>query len=1155
MRKYDHKKIEKKWQREWQKKEIYRSKENPRKPKSYVLDMFPYPSGEGLHVGHPKGYIATDVYARHKRMTGHSVLHPMGWDAFGLPAENFAIQNKVHPRAAVAKNIARFKEQLSTIGLDYDWSREINTTDPSYYKWTQWIFLKLLEKGLAYESNEPINWCPKCQTGLSNEDLDGNACERCGTIVEKRPMRQWMLRITDYAERLLNDLSHLPEWQEHIKESQRNWIGRSEGAEIDFPLEFENTTAPKPNYLLLHGYKESPIGAFIPWLNGELERRGLKVQVPELPNSWNPKETEQVKKVLDTCTIDERTIIVGHSLGGAIALKVLEKINRPIAGLMLVASAVNAKFPGAVERPYQKHFNWDVDYARIRKLAGFSVILSDLQEGTRRIPYLKFLAKELGARLVEGNAEEKHFMGKEEPMVLNALLPSITVFTTRADTLFGATYMVLAPEHPWVRLAIQQKGLLKNEDEIVRYIALSDKKTELERITEQKKKTGVRLEGVEAVNPATGKKIPIFIADYVLAHYGTGAIMAVPAHDERDFEFAKKFKLPIVEVIEPLAVRTTGLDAVHADGPFHDRPAILAFVKHWSEDKYLAVRYKPTDTRGCVSGGIDEGEEPIATAQREIREETGYVHTSLVRKLGGTIHGKYYSVVRKWNTFAHYTPFLFTLDDDTCEQVSEKEKADHEITWLTKKEMDEFINHEDMRIAWVRINGRACYEGEGILANSGEFSGMESAEARKAITGKLGRAKVTYKLRDWVFSRQRYWGEPIPVIHCAKCGVVPVPEKDLPVKLPEVNSYQPTGTGHSPLASIAKWVNVRCPKCKGPGTRETNTMPQWAGSSWYHLRYMDPKNKKALVDKKKEKYWAPVDTYVGGAEHATRHLIYARFWHKFLHDIGVVSTPEPFMRLISVGLIQAPDGKKMSKRYGNVINPDDIVKAYGADTLRMYEMFMGPFTDSIAWSTESMIGARRFLERVWRLGQRANPSTTSSLRSDGYGAGNEERGAEGTERQLHKTILKVGSDIESFKFNTAIAAMMTFTNVAEKEGINKDQFVRFLKILAPFAPHMTEELWSSFAKATKDKRGARKMRSIHTEKWPSYDVSKLKDETVRIAVQINGKTRGEASVAADADKEAQEAAARGAVAARLDGKQVVRTIVVPGRLMNLIVSD
>ncbi len=809
MRAYDHQKIEKKWQKEWEKSGVYRSAEDGSKPKSYVLDMFPYPSGEGLHVGHPKGYIATDIVSRMARMQGKNVLHPMGWDAFGLPAENYAIKNKVHPRKAVEKNVARFKEQLQKIGLDYDWSREINTTDPEYYKWTQWIFLKLYEKGLAYQSFEPINWCPSCQTGLANEDLDGNVCERCGTIVEKRPMRQWTLKITDYAERLLKDLDLLPEWQEHIRESQRNWIGKSEGAEIDFQL-----------------------------------------------------------------------------TGG-----------------------------GAVK-----------------------------------------------------------------------------VFTTRPDTLFGATYVVIAPEHPILKELQSRVTIL---DEVVAYAKQAAEKTEIERTAEGKEKTGVKLEGVSAINPATKEEIPIFVADYVLAHHGTGAIMAVPAHDERDFAFARKFNLPVKVVIAP--------DFIMASGSKYD-------ASH--------------------------------------------------------------------------------LDDEYT-------------------------------------SGTRCWTNDGYVRDSEHFTGMKSAEARSAITEKFGTKKTTYKLRDWVFSRQRYWGEPIPIVHCEKCGVVPVPESELPVKLPEVEHYEPTGTGESPLAAIDSWVNTTCPKCGGAAKRETNTMPQWAGSSWYYLRYMDPKNDAALVDSAKEKYWAPVDVYVGGAEHATRHLIYARFWHKFLQDIGVVSMPEPFTRLISVGLIQAEDGRKMSKRFGNVINPDDIVETYGADTLRIYEMFMGPFSDAIAWKTSSLIGARRFLERVWRLQE----SFVTDLNAE-------------TERALHQTIKKVGEDIQNFKFNTAISQMMIFVNEAEKSGITKEQYQAFITLLSPFAPHIAEDIWHELGNEG----------SVHVAPWPQYDDSRLLANEVTIVVQVNGKARATLNLARDSAKEAVEKAAQEAATKWLEGKTPSKVIFVPNRLLNLVIA-
>jgi len=769
MKIYDHKKIEKKWQNTWEKKKIYKTPDYSKKPKYYILDMFPYPSGEGLHVGHPKGFIATDVISRMKRMQGANVMHPMGFDAFGLPAENYAIKTKTNPNVSVAKNVARYKKQLEIIGLDYDWSREINTTDPKFYKWTEWIFLKLLEKGLAYESYEPINWCPSCKTGLANEDLEDGKCERCGSQIEQKPMRQWVLRITDYAERLLADLDLL-DWPESIKESQRNWIGKSEGSEIDFKIV---------------------------------------------------------------------------------------------------------------------------------------------------------------------NSEDK-----------------IKIFTTRADTILGATYVVLAPEHS---IITNYKLQITNWNEVEDYIKQIKNKTNIDRTAEGKEKTGIELKGIKVINPANNEEIPVWIADYVLVQYGTGAVMAVPEHDIRDKQFAEKYNLPII-----------------------DRPL------------------------------VDVGE--------------------IIKKVGGKI--------------------------------------------VTK-----------------------------------------------------------YKLRDWVFSRQRYWGEPIPVLHDGD-KIIPVKEKDLPVILPKVKSYEPTGTGESPLAGIDNWVNVKVGKGKNIKIlkRETNTMPQWAGSSWYYLRYMDPNNNKALVDKKKEKYWNQVDFYVGGAEHATRHLIYARFWHKFLYDIGVVSIKEPFKKLQSVGLIIGEDGRKMSKRFGNVVNPDDIVSTYGADTLRIYEMFMGPFDQTVVWNTNSIIGSRRFLERVWKIGEKnlgkvtLNPSFVTLL---------------------HKTIKKVSLDIESMNFNTAISSMMVLVNEIEKNEISKNDFKLFLQILAPFAPHITEEIWIKLEGK----------KSIHLSTWPKWDESKIIEESIKIAIQVNGKVRSEIMITNDMteDEIKMEAQKDKNVISWVEGKEIKRIIYIKGRILNIVV--
>ncbi len=807
---YNHQEIEKKWQAKWTRDEVYKTKTDQSKPKYYILDMFPYPSGVGLHVGHPKGYIATDIFARLKMMQGYNVLHPMGFDAFGLPTENYAIKNKIQPQKATNENIATYKKQLSILGFCYDWEREVITTDPSYYKWTQWTFLQMFKRGLAYESFEPINWCPSCKTGLSNEDLEDGHCERCGTLIILKPLRQWVLRITDYAERMLNDLDKLPDWENSTKEMQRNWIGRSEGAEIDFRV----------------------------------------------------SETEQ----------------------------------------------------------------------------------------------------------------------------------KIKVFTTRVDTIFGCTYVVLAPETKLVEVL---KDKITNYDEVSEYIEECKNKTDLQRTDLNKEKTGVKLKGLKALNPFNGEEVEIFIADYVLNSYGTGAVMAVPAHDERDFEFAHKKGLRIKAVV-------------------------------------------------------------FATENSE-------------------------------------------------------------------------------------YEGKYAFLEEGILRNSGEYSGLNSVEAREKMTAwliknNLGAKKINYKIKDWVFSRQRYWGEPIPLIHCEKCGVVPVPESELPLVLPEVSSYEPSDNGESPLAAISDWVNVKCPKCGGEGKRETNTMPQWAGSCWYYLRYIDPKNNEALVNKDLEKYWSPVDFYVGGAEHATRHLIYARFWHKFLFDIGVVNYEEPFTKLKHVGLIMGEDGRKMSKRWGNVINPDEIVHKYGADSLRVYEMFMGPFEQACAWNTNGLVGARKFLDKVANLGEMTEFKEVKEIKS-----------------RLHKTIKKVGEDITGFNFNTAVSALMILVNeiIETKNKISalpltREDFYKFLQILSPFAPHLSEELTEKLGKTE----------SLFASSWPEYNEELIKDETVNLVVQVNGKFRASLVVAYDiGEKEVLELVlAQENLKKWFENSEIIKTIFVPGKLINIVVK-
>ena len=799
---YNHREVETKWQDIWDKEKAFATSTDYSKPKYYALVEFPYPSGQGLHVGHPRPYTALDIVARKRRMQGYNVLYPMGWDAFGLPTENYAIKNHIHPKIVTKNNVARFKNQLHSLGYSFDWDREINTTDPKYYKWTQWIFLKLFKAGLAYKTEMPINWCTSCKVGLANEEVVNGVCERCGSEVVRKVKSQWMLKITAYAEKLIEGLDTV-DYIERVKVSQKNWIGKSTGAEVDFVLK---------------------------------------------------------------------------------------------------------------------------------------------------------------------DKEDK-----------------LTVYTTRPDTLFGVTYMVMSPEHPFID---KYKDSIKNWDDVVAYREMAAKKSDFERTEIAKDKTGVMLDGLTAVNPVNGKEIPVWISDYVLMTYGTGAIMAVPAHDERDWEFAKKFSMPIIEVV--------------AGSPVDVNEAVF------------------TD---------------VAT---------------------------------------------------------------------------------------------------GTLVNSEFLNGLSVADAKKKIieflTEKgIGHEKTNYKLRDWVFSRQRYWGEPIPIVKCEKCGYVPLPESELPLELPDVESYMPTDNGESPLAHMTDWVNTTCPCCGGPAKRETDTMPQWAGSSWYFLRYTDPTNENALASPEALKYWMPVDWYNGGMEHTTLHLLYSRFWHRFLYDEGVVPCPEPYQKRTSHGMILGSNGEKMSKSRGNVVNPDDIVREYGADTLRTYEMFIGAFDLSASWSEDGVKGCRRFLERVWKL--------QDILTDDeGYSAD--------METKMHQTIKKVSSDFESLKYNTAIAAMMSLINdFYKKNAVTKGEFKTLLTLLNPVAPHITEELWQANGF---DGR-------LYQTSWPEYDEEKTVESTIELAVQINGKMKGTLKVSKDEQKDNILAMAKEMLGDKLTGT-IVKEIYVPGRIVNIVVK-
>jgi len=951
MNQYEPAEIEKKWQDKWQKTKAFEASVDFSKPKYYALVEFPYPSGDGLHVGHVRGYTAMDIIARKRRAEGFNVLYPMGWDAFGLPAENYAIKTGTAPSITTKENIEVYKKQIISLGLSFDWSREINTTDPEYYKWTQWLFLQFLKHDLAYKAKAVINWCPKDRIGLANEEVVAGCCERCGTAVEKREKEQWMLAITKYADKLDKDLDTV-DYLPQIKLQQKNWIGKSEGAEISFQ---------------------------------------------------------------------------------------------------------------------------------------FSVL---------------------------------------------SFQSEVTVFTTRPETIFGATYIVLAPEHP---LLNNPEFIIENREEVESYVRTASQKTDLERGAEGKEKTGVELKGVKAINPATKQEIPIWIADYVLGNYGTGAVMAVPAHDERDFEFAKKFNLSIKQVIAPVFVDTTNPPKQNSEDTI--RHGVIMVVKHWSENKYL-LNYSPKFNWKCLfTGGIEDGEDPLTAAEREIREETGYQNIKETRYIELEHIDKFHAPHKGENRTAYQKNIFIQLKDGETKERTPEEIELHQLSWLTEAEMKKTIslpNHLYIYETYLK-NGQAMTE-EGVCMNSKSLDGLGSTEAKKQATVLVGGKTVTrFKLRDWVFSRQRYWGEPIPVIHCEMCGIVPVPEKDLPVTLPIVERYLPTDNGESPLAEIDSWVNVPCPSCNEPAKRETDVMPNWAGSSWYFLRYTDPNNSESFAGTEALKYWTPVDWYNGGMEHTTLHLLYSRFWNKFLYDQGLVPTSEPYAKRTSHGLILAEGGEKMSKSKGNVINPDGIVKLYGADTLRIYEMFMGPFNQPVTWSTESIIGPRRFLDRTYRLGQEVinnKPEVTNNSNS--------------LDSSVHKTIQKVSEDIEAMRFNTAVSTLMVLLNEFEKtKEVSKNQFSVFVKLLSPFAPHLAEELWETLGNTG----------SISKEPWPIADKTKIQSEISTITIQVNGKMRAVMQVSPEHEESVITERARNTpeVAKWLNGKSIKRVIFVKGKMLNFVV--
>jgi leucyl-tRNA synthetase len=1156
MNPYEHISIEGYWQKKWVEDATYATDTHSSKKMFYGLVEFPYPSGAGLHVGHVRSYTGMDVIVRKRRMEGFETMFPIGWDAFGLPAENYAIKTGIHPSITTRENIDTFRKQLQDCGFSFDWDREVDTTDPAYYKWTQWIFLKLYEKGLAYKKQMPVNWCPKDKCVLANEEVIDGKCDRCSTQTEKKDKEQWMLAITTYAERLDKDLDET-DFLPRIKMQQRNWIGMSEGSEITFSIKSDALSTKKK--ILIGTRNDAKFQMITECFPKDLNitfvsLNDVDVDDSALVEGQDFEENAKKKAEFYFKATGIPTISTDHILW----LAKWPKDNGYMIHLRKEANPESSRATDEEVITFLKqwvesvggtcpaHFEYAVAYADEHGARGF---VSLQRKYTLQPVQSKTFWPGYPTESLLVDVETHDYKGDQTNNVRYANLindldrevrtwigeQSFTVYTTRADTLFGCTYCVLAPEHALVKQMLAN-GQITNKAEVEKYIAEAVQKIDIDRSAEGKEKTGVKLEGVIALNPGNKQEVPVYIADYVLATYGTGAIMAVPAHDERDGEFAKKYGIPTVQVIAPYSVIASGTEAPRSDKDIVYFDCATAIVKHWSEEKYYVVTFS-NGFQGFVGGHVEEGETTEQTAIREATEESGYTDIKSTRCIFEHMYMRGYKSRKSREEECHDAYYMIQLGSDARVDIVDNETKVG--GWKTAQEiLSSSLFNDGHKLAFEYVLSGKLFVDEGVLVNSGEFDKLKSDEARIKITEAIGGKLVKKsKLRDWVFARQRYWGEPIPLVYDKDGKMHPVHESELPVVLPMVDKYEPTDNGESPLAVITDWVNVKGYldeagffHAKEDGEefrRETDTMPQWAGSSWYFMRYIDPKNDNALGDKEMLMKWLPVTWYNGGMEHTTLHLLYSRFWYKFLFDIGLTPTSEPYYRRTSQGMILGTGGVKMSKSLGNVVNPDVIIEKFGADTLRMYEMFIGPFDQAVAWDDKSVVGIRRFIERVYTLRTKVVPDDV-------------------THSIIHKTIKKVSEDIELMAFNTAISALMICLNTYEKETrVSQKDFEQFLKLLAPFAPFIVEELWKDIGNTT----------SIHKETWPIYDEHKIVDDMVTYVLQVNGKLRGEVVIA----KDATESEVLTAVHMLPGYLQYVgettpkKQIFVPGKLVNIVI--